>query len=212
MNPFRLYAPEECGADGYPLLWHRGIVLGADGPYVLLPEVRDHPGQHSIGVKDLVRQEAGHRCVRCLHPYRCGEHGSGEWSACDAQCRHQGVFRAWSEYGDPIPLEHEMSTALELLRCGEASRVEAAWRILTVHHLDGVKANLRWWNLAALCQRCHLQIQSRVLMERVYPWEHTPWFRPYVAGYYAWMYLGEELSREQVEERMDELLELERVA
>ncbi len=46
-------------------------------------------------------------------------------------------------------------------------------------------------------------------MERVYPWPHTAWFRPYVAGYYAWTYLGEDLSRAEVEARLDELLTLE---
>ena len=29
--------------------------------------------------------------------------------------------------------------------------------ILTTHHLDGNKANCEDWNLAALCQRCHLE-------------------------------------------------------
>ncbi len=40
-------------------------------------------------------------------------------------------------------------------------------------------------------------------------WEHSEWFKPYAAGYYAATYLGEELSRDEVEERMDELLGLE---
>ena len=33
--------------------------------------------------------------------------------------------------------------------------------MLTVHHLDGNKANSRYENLVALCQRCHLRIQAR---------------------------------------------------
>lgn len=33
-------------------------------------------------------------------------------------------------------------------------------RVLTVHHLDGNKANVEWWNLAALCQVCHLYVQA----------------------------------------------------
>jgi hypothetical protein len=49
-------------------------------------------------------------------------------------------------------------------------------------------------------------------MARVWPWEHSDWFKPYVAGYYAAVYLGEELTREQVDARLDELLALERVA
>lgn len=32
---------------------------------------------------------------------------------------------------------------------------------LTVHHLDGDKANCVYENLVALCQRCHLRIQAR---------------------------------------------------
>ncbi len=31
---------------------------------------------------------------------------------------------------------------------------------LTVHHLDGDKSNCHWRNLVALCQKCHLHIQS----------------------------------------------------
>ena len=32
--------------------------------------------------------------------------------------------------------------------------------VLTVHHIDGNKSNCEWWNLVALCQRCHLHIQG----------------------------------------------------
>ena len=56
---------------------------------------------------------------------------------------------------------------------------------LTTHHLDLNPANCAWWNLAALCQRCHLTIQSKVIMERYWMFEHSAWFKPYVAGYYA---------------------------
>ena len=33
----------------------------------------------------------------------------------------------------------------------------------------------------------------------------SEWFRPYVAGFYAWL-LGEDLSRPEVEARLEELL------
>lgn len=53
---------------------------------------------------------------------------------------------------------------------------------LTVHHLDMDKANCDWWNLAALCQRCHLKIQGRVQMDQGYLFEHAEWMKPYVEG------------------------------
>jgi len=49
-------------------------------------------------------------------------------------------------------------------------------------------------------------------MEQPYIFEHSAWFRPYVAGFYAWKYLRQDLKRSEVEKRMDELLSLERIA
>lgn len=98
------------------------------------------------------------------------------------------------------------------VRCDQPHDIPSGY-MLTVHHLDMNKGNCLWWNTVALCQRCHLQIQHKVILER--PWvmqEHTEWFRPYVAGYYAQKYLGEQLSREDVMMRLDELLALERQA
>lgn len=82
---------------------------------------------------------------------------------------------------------------------------------LTVHHLNGDKGDNVWFNRAALCQRCHLSIQSRVVMDRMWMLEHSDWFKPYAAGHYARKYLGEVLSREEVEARLGELLALERM-
>ena len=49
------------------------------------------------------------------------------------------------------------------VRCGHAHEPATGYT-LTVHHLTGDKANMRWWNLAPLCQRCHLHIQGKVVM------------------------------------------------
>ncbi len=50
-------------------------------------------------------------------------------------------------------------------------------------------------------------------MERPYIFEHAEWFKPYVAGYYAASYEGNpEITRAEVEDRLDELLALERIA
>ena len=69
------------------------------------------------------------------------------------------------------------------VRCGHRHEPEAGY-CLTVHHLDINPANCAWWNIPALCQRCHLTIQGKVVMEREYMFQHTAWFIPYVEAYY----------------------------
>lgn len=195
----RLY--DLAGKDGYPPEWHETI-------------------------KHVVREEAGHRCLRCHHPYPVGIAKTcprGEWTPCDDRCNHGNPVRwtipllegEWQEglrprHGgsDDDPLTGgNVAWAIE-----EGYSVQARYRILTVHHLDGNKLNCRWWNLCALCQRCHLQIQGKVKMLQTYPFEHSTWFKPYAAGFYAFTYLGEELSRAETIVRLDELLGLERVS
>lgn len=194
----RLYESSELGRDGYPLAWHLG------------------PGEFPA-IKDYVRELAEHRCVRCQHPYRNGEHGTGEWTPCDERCEHEGPLRV-VEDRDPDTLEavrwQRLNPELNagVMAAKWAFPVEARWRILTVHHLTGEKADCRWWNLVAVCQRDHLYLQGRVQMDQIWPWEHSEWFRPYAAGFYAWKYLGEDINRNEADERMEELLGLERVA
>lgn len=185
MSALRVYSPDECGADGYPFAWHDASPLA---------------------IKDFVRQEAGHRCVRCGHPYVAR---SGEWSPCDEACRHGGPVRIWSGYSTTADIRDEITSDEISAADRSGASICARWRILTVHHLTGEKADCRWWNLAALCQRCHLTIQGKVRMAQTWPWPHTDWFRPYAAGWYAWTYLGEEVTRGEAVERMDELLALE---
>lgn len=72
-------------------------------------------------------------------------------------------------------------------RCGHIHEPATGY-CLTVHHLDGNKANCEAWNLAALCQRCHLKIQGRVKMEQLFMLEILPvsgWFKPHYAGFLA---------------------------
>ena len=49
-------------------------------------------------------------------------------------------------------------------------------------------------------------------MDQPFFLEHTDWFKPYVAGFYAWKYLHEDLARAEAEARLEELLALEYVA
>lgn len=163
-------------------------------------------------VSDRVWAEAGHRCIRCLHPYKKGEHGKGEWTPCDEHCNHRQPL-ANSATGEGTTILYNLFplyTAGEMVKRG--STVFAQWRIGTVHHFDGNKANCVWWNLLALCQRCHLKTQARVDPQVPYILEHSVWLKPYVAGFYAAKYLNEQLTREQVMARLDELLALERIA
>lgn len=92
------------------------------------------------------------------------------------------------------------------IRCHHANDAVSG-HVLTVHHLDGDKSNCRWWNLAALCQRCHLHIQGRVIMDRVWMFEHSAWFKPYVAGYYAF-HNGLPDDRVYVSAHVDELINI----
>lgn len=72
-------------------------------------------------------------------------------------------------------------------RCHHENDRESG-HVLTVHHLDGNKANCEDWNLAALCQRCHLKIQGRVKMDQLFFLDVLPmadWFKPHYAGYLA---------------------------
>lgn len=135
-------------------------------------------------VATAVKADAGERCVRCGHP-------NG-----DTQRRRT----AFDEPGE--------SAVKSLVPCDDrcSHEQDGKMRVLTVHHLDGDKANNRWWNLLALCQVCHLQVQAAVIPERPYMLPHTPWFRVYVAGFYAWYYGGVEVDRADAEANTDRYL------
>ncbi len=70
------------------------------------------------------------------------------------------------------------------VRCQHTHEPKAGY-CLTVHHLNADKSDCNWFNLAALCQRCHLTIQGKVILHRQWVLPHSDWFKPYVAGYYA---------------------------
>lgn len=132
-----------------------------------------------------VKVAAGWRCIRCGHldPRR-----GREWAG--------------------LPPLKDLAVAACDDRCTHPADYSGKLRMLTVHHLDGNKANLHWWNLLALCQACHLSVQARVIPDRPWLWPHSEWFKVYVAGFYAAYYGGLFLSRDEVQNRLDELLRL----
>lgn len=96
----------------------------------------------------------------------------------------------------------------QCVRCGHPHDPAAGYS-LTVHHLDMNPANCAWWNIPALCQRCHLQIQNKVVMERRWMFAHSSWFKPFVAGYYAHL-SGQPEDKTYVLAHLDALLALEK--
>jgi hypothetical protein len=120
--------------------------------------------------------------------------------------QHRGAYPdTWTEIARAVKDEADWCC----IRCGHPHDAPAGYT-LTVHHLDCDKGNVRWWNLLALCQRCHLYVQGKVVLARPWVLSHSEWFKPYVAAWYAHRYLGEDLSREETMARMDELLVVER--
>lgn len=177
------------------------------------PIFKNDYAQDGKAVRQAARAAAGHRCVRCGHPFICGETicDDREWSDCDEQCTHGPIVRIRVK-GDLAWIT--VTKAENLIPVGNYIRmggeVQARCRILTVHHFDGDKSNDRWWNLLPLCQICHLSFQTRVNPEIPWMFEHSAWLKPFVAGFYAHKYLGLDLVREEVMARLDELLLLER--
>jgi len=115
------------------------------------------------------KERAGFRCERCGHP------AEGPWKMGP---KALGELRQRAGY--------ELAAAKGLGRRACDDRCShpdnAKQRMLTVDHLDGDKSNCEPWNLAALCQVCHLQVQGRVRMEQAWALDHTPWMVVHLKG------------------------------
>lgn len=101
-----------------------------------------------------IKEQASWRCERCGHP------AEGPWKTVPAYSRR-------GRQSCDAQCTHPQNDKQ---------------RMLTVDHLDGNKSNCADYNLAVLCQVCHLQIQGKVRMEQSYAFEHTPWMQPHVDG------------------------------
>jgi len=165
----------------------------------------DYRGNYTANwpeLSKLVKAEAGHRCVRCHHPFT----EDGRPLACDDRCDYL-KGRIKTGLGDLIRYYNEADR-----RRGDGTITAAGAHAplipglnYGVHHLDGDKDNNRWWNLLALCNSCHLHIQAVVIPERPWLFEHSEWFKPYACGFYAYWYgFGEdgaplEITRREAE-------------
>ena len=124
--------------------------------------MNDYPADWT-DIATAIKDKAEWRCERCgvRHETKCPD------------CAGDGV----AQYQD---------VRFETFMCGTCGGKGQRGRVLTVHHLDGDKANCADWNLAALCQRCHLSIQGRVInFYQGFLFEHSPWMQKHVEAYRA---------------------------
>ena len=68
-------------------------------------------------------------------------------------------------------------------RCGHIHE-KATGYVLNVHHLDFCPKNNQPYNLACLCQRCHLIVQAHFQLHQVWMLDVSePWMQPHIDGY-----------------------------
>jgi len=68
--------------------------------------------------------------------------------------------------------------------CGHPNDFSTS-HVLTVHHIDGNKANCNFKNLVALCQRCHLHFEGTNPFKQLFLWDPPLWIRkrsPFIKG------------------------------
>lgn len=152
-------------------------------------------------LSEWVKRAAGNACIRCHHPA-----GDRQWPDPLDAARRRMEYDRGKRYlvGPPVKM------ITRLAPCTPACthpHEDVKMRALTVHHLNGDKSCEYWWNLLALCQVCHLVVQAKLIPERPYLWEHTEWFKPYAAGYYA-AQAGIFLSRATIVDSLNHWLQL----
>jgi hypothetical protein len=143
-------------------------------------------------VSAAVRATTGNRCARCHHPFAY----NGRPLDCDDRCdatRGRLIDGPAGEMIRNAGIDGPHEFRLPGLNFG-------------VHHLDGRKDNNAWWNLLPLCNSCHLTIQAKVIPERPYLFAHSDWFKPYVAGFYAFYYGHVYITRDQADADLDRWL------
>lgn len=83
---------------------------------------------------------------------KCEECGLKNGSIIDKETREYPVHQKWVEFHQQLYTPHSSWTYPKLLKHFGFTKI-----VLTVAHLDHDKENNRFWNLKALCQKCHLE-------------------------------------------------------
>lgn len=178
----RTFDPEQDGPRLHTQL-RNVLACMKDGQWRTLDEISSLTGAPSTSVsarlRDLRKPKfGGYTVERRARGERCA--GLFEYRVV--------IHRTADDYPENWPDIARRIKELNNWRCERCNHIHepATGYCLTVHHLDGVKSNCEDWNLAALCQRCHLTIQGRVVFYQDYALPHSPWMRKHVEGYNAW--------------------------
>ena len=95
--------------------------------------------------------------------------------------RGRGTPRDYTPAWPAIAFHIKSRAAWHCERCGHAHE-PASGHTLTVAHLDHAYGNQRF-NLAALCQRCHLMYECRFHFAQGYMFAHSAWMVPHVLAW-----------------------------
>lgn len=91
----------------------------------------------------------------------------------------------YPEDWDDITARIKQEAGWECERCGHGHDPAAGYTLTTAHMIPD-KSLVEDWNLAALCQRCHLICQHRIDFEQPYMFEHSDWLEWRVSEYEKW--------------------------
>lgn len=130
-------------------------------------------------ISTAVKEAAGWCCVRCGHP-----HDPGKSMKPCPDCPPERGFEVNGTERKSVVQAAADAACQTCQGSREVIDDDNSWYCLTVHHLDMDKSNCVDWNMAALCQRCHLSVQGRVDFYQQYLFEITGWMRPYVEKFW----------------------------
>lgn len=163
----------------------------------------DYPGNWDEISKHL-KGAAGNRCVRCFHP------AEGNWKRGE-EPETELIPTGIKQLALPLDMLEDVELMIERpvarangdifsvgdeypgrMQCDMACRHQKGdkMRLLTVHHLDINKANVSWWNLAPLCQVCHLEVQAHWDWHQYYLVEPPHWMAPYMRAWELYQATG----------------------